>query len=253
LWHDDDFTNNFLIDNLSLLGGYILGGGKVIISGWKSASVLNSEWLERFTGSVELVYDNSASLISALSDDYPVLLPDPDKLSPSWNGMLPMIYTFDNVQTSLYTANMLPGSLGNGKSLAFKYDNHGSLVMFGLPLYFLQADGVRTMLQQLIRELLPGVEAADHILPVPNLSLTAYPNPFGSQVSFEVKGISGKAGSLDIYNVKGQRVKRIALSPGNRDYTWNGLDESGNKTAPGIYFIKASDTRAQITRKIIKL
>ncbi|HNQ43114.1 MAG TPA: glutamyl aminopeptidase, partial [Candidatus Cloacimonadota bacterium] len=109
--------------------------------------VLSQVFLDRFAGSVEIFYDNSASLISAESDVYPQLLVDQDKLVGPWNGMLPMIYTFSGQVQSLYTANMLPSANGQGRILAFRQDN---LCLFGFPLYFMQAQGVRELLQQLL-------------------------------------------------------------------------------------------------------
>ena len=161
LWHDDDFANNHIIDNLQLLGGYLLGGGKLVISGWKTSSMLNEAWLDRFAGDVELYYDNSASLIRVESDVYPDLTPDPDKLNPVWNQMLPMIYTFENVQSPIYTAVMTDTSVGNGRSAAFIHEGSGTLAMFGFPLYFMDESSVRGMLQMLLPQLNPQLSQAD--------------------------------------------------------------------------------------------
>ncbi|MDP2172360.1 MAG: M1 family aminopeptidase, partial [Candidatus Cloacimonadaceae bacterium] len=181
LWHADDFSQNLLIDHQNTLGGYILGGGRVLLSGWKTASVLSDSFISRFTGGAQLIYDNSASLISARSDIYADLEVDPLKTAASWNGMLPQIYTFANVQNPLYTATMSATAAGNGQIAAFRYDiqpSGGRLVMFGFPLYFMQADGVRALLQSIIPHLDPALPNDDNFIPALSASLCVFPNPF---------------------------------------------------------------------------
>lgn len=253
LWHDDDFSNNNLLDNLQTLGGYLSGNGILLISGWKSASVLNSSWLDRFAGGINLVYDNSAALISAESDNYAQLLPDPNKLTSTWNGMLPMTYTFENVQTELYYANMTAGSNGANKSAAFRHDDIGSLVMFGFPLYFMQAEGVRSMLQELVPELLSGNPVADEILVPLALKLKAYPNPFSDIIKLELNAKSKHSGEIAIYNLKGQKVKTLPLDKAQSSTTWDGRDENGKRSAAGIYLLKVTDNKRTSTKKILKL
>lgn len=75
---------------------------------------------------------------------------------------------------------------------------------------------------------------------VPNipeaLSLNAYPNPFNSQVSFNFT-IPGEWGSLEIFNVQGQRVKRIRLQERQGRVTWDSKNEKGGEVATGVYYV----------------
>lgn len=74
-----------------------------------------------------------------------------------------------------------------------------------------------------------------------NHQLNNFPNPFNptTTISFAVEKSSNV--QIDILNVKGQRVKRIAddsFSVGNHQVRWNGTDDNEQPTASGIYFYR---------------
>jgi len=256
LWHADDFSQNMLVDQLNVLGGYIMGGGKVLLSGWKTPSVFTPSFVQRFTGDVNLVYDNSAGLISALSSTYPILAVDPLKLTGSWNGMLPQIYTFGGAQNSLYTANMSPTSLGNGLCAALRHDQDGtggSLVLLGFPLYFMQADGVRAFLQQIIPALVDEVPNPEPA-PVAGLSLGVYPNPFRDKLSIDLNIPRAGYVRARLYNVKGQRVRTLVnadKAPGNLHFDLAASDEQGAPLASGIYFLRVEYEGKSHSRRMV--
>lgn len=243
-WHDDDFSENLLLSHQGLLSSYLLGGGKVIISGWKTASVLMQEFINRFSPGLEIYYDNGASLISAESQNYPTLLVDPNKLVAPWNGMLPMIYTFGGDLPSLYTANMLPSANGQGRNLAF---HQGNLCFFGFPLYFMQAEGVRSLMQQLLPELHP-VSSEDPLASPNAMHLSAYPNPFNpsTTISFSLPR-SGPA-TLNLYNPKGQKV--LCLATGEFQKGTHSVQLDASSLASGVYLLRLDTAGHRFTRKI---
>ncbi|MBW6513385.1 MAG: T9SS type A sorting domain-containing protein [Candidatus Syntrophosphaera sp.] len=256
LWHADDFAQNLLIDHLNVLGGYLLGGGKVLLSGWKTTSVLSDTFLQRFGGNVDLVYDNSAGLIGAESTQYPELLVDPLKTIPTWNQMLPYIYTFLGTSNSLYTANMSTTSLGNGNSIAFRRSLPASgseFVLLGLPLYFMQADGVRGFLQAIIPDLLSPVANHDPAVPPISLSLSVSPNPFQSRTILRFTLAEKGSARLGIYNLKGQLVRELLFgekSHGTYDIAFDGRDGKGSPLASGIYIIRMDSGGKSISKKV---
>ena len=73
-----------------------------------------------------------------------------------------------------------------------------------------------------------------------------YPNPFNPEttISFTLKGYSDEQVdvSLEIYNLKGQKVKTLLngkINPtGQHDVKWNGKDSNGNPLSSGVYFYK---------------
>jgi hypothetical protein len=253
LWHADDFSQNLLQDNLAILSSYLLGGGKVLLSGWKTPSVFTPTFLDRFAGGASLLYDNSASLINAESDTYSDLLVDPAKTATAWNGMLPMVYSFTGVGNSLYTANMLAGSQGNGQCVAMRYDSFGSLVLLGFPLYFMQSEGVRGFLQQILPELNPELPVADNVTPVKMASLSSSPNPFNpsSTISF-YQPVAGMA-SISLYNLKGQKVRTLLSEPmasGNHSLLFSGLDSGSRSVASGVYILRYKHPQGELCKKI---
>ena len=70
-----------------------------------------------------------------------------------------------------------------------------------------------------------------------------YPNPFNGAVMFSIYKLNNSPVNIDIINLNGRRIIRLHsgdLAPGNHTFTWNGIDDSRNKVASGVYYIKAS-------------
>ncbi|MDD3563157.1 MAG: M1 family aminopeptidase [Candidatus Cloacimonetes bacterium] len=205
LWHDDDFSMNEIHAAENTLSGYMLGGGQVLISGWKTVSALSAAFFGRFAAGLTTYYDNAPTLISAQSESYAQLTVDETKMAAVWNGMLPYLSSFEGDFESIYTGNVAPGSNAENRSLAFR---NGNLTFLGFPLYFMQAEGVREFLQAIIPEL-ATVSTEDQIAPISSLRLMSYPNPFNpsATISFSLPA-PGKI-SLKLYNMKGQKVQEL--------------------------------------------
>ena len=106
----------------------------------------------------------------------------------------------------------------------------------------------------------------DHQLPFTNYQLTNYPNPFNpsTTISFSVTQNSDFV-NLEIYNLKGQKIKDISPSlchpefiegRGNNQYSisWDGTDENNQPVSSGIYFYKLRiDGKDIKTKKMILL
>jgi hypothetical protein len=74
------------------------------------------------------------------------------------------------------------------------------------------------------------------------ISLGSYPNPFNPSTTISIQLTSEALSSnksLDIYNIIGQKVKSIDLSPylNSTEFTvrWNGLNDFGQQAASGVY------------------
>lgn len=257
LYHDDDFTNQYISDALNLWGGYLMGGGKMLISGWKTAGELDNAFRQRFTPGISILFDNGANLISATSDLLPDLYPDPAKLAAAWSGRLPMVHTFTGAQYSLYQAVMTDGSNGSGQSAAFRsdYDNGGSLVLFGFPLYFMQADGVYPALRNILVSLNPALPVAPDDAPPAVFNLSCYPNPFAGSIRLVIEKGVGEYAEIAVYNLRGQLVTEFAIDPtkGREIIQWDGRDDQRKRIAQGIYLLRLSGKDRSLTRKILYL
>ena len=98
-----------------------------------------------------------------------------------------------------------------------------------------------------------NVPLTDDLLPQPQASLTAYPNPFRTLTSlcFDL----AKAGKYElcIYNIRGQLVKTTkqeATNSGKQEYAWDGRDSKGTQLGSGIYLVRLKAGKHQVTKKI---
>jgi hypothetical protein len=97
----------------------------------------------------------------------------------------------------------------------------------------------------------------DHLIPTPlTLNLRNYPNPFNPETVITYNLPDNSRVELIIYNLKGQRVKKLVneeQSAGIKTIIWDGRDERGNRVSSGIYFyrIKAGELTEQ--KKMILL
>lgn len=242
LWHCDDFTDMQIIDYQNLLGSYVLSGGKLLISGWKYPSQFDPSFLNRFLPGITPVLNNSAILVSANSDLYPDLHPDPAKLAAPWNGMLPMSYVFPGAADPLYRAGILNGGVNDNEPLAIRIEAGGTMVLLGFPLYFMLEDEVRDFLAQFIPELYPQVGIEEALTPALDMNLSCSPNPF--RASLQIHCVAAKAADMvqiNIYNLRGQKVNSFSGNSdvrGSCQFVWDGRDQQGRLIAEGVYLLE---------------
>jgi len=98
-------------------------------------------------------------------------------------------------------------------------------------------------------------EDGSEIIPQGNILHGNYPNPFNpsTTISFSVAQTTSPV-TLEIYNLKGQKVKKFGirnLETGMNEITWNGSDENGNSVPSGIYFYKLKNGDFEQTKKMI--
>jgi len=101
-----------------------------------------------------------------------------------------------------------------------------------------------------------AVSNQDNLLPVPDVKMTIYPNPFSGITSININLPKAGKTSLCIFNAKGQFVKDIcdkSLPKGQHEYRWDGKDNSGNRCAEGIYLCVFKSDNSRLSRKIVLL
>lgn len=256
LWHADDFSEMNILNCLDLIGSYVLSGGKMLISGWKYPSVFSDGFKAQFLSGINLNYLNSPVFISAQSETYPCLYTDTLKLAAAWNGMLPMTYTFTGGTEPIYTAEILDNGAGNGEASAIRLQQNGTLVLLGFPLYFMQENGVRDFLHQILPEMYPAVFSDDPIAPALNVSLNVFPNPMKTFTDASIKVSGSLPVGLDIYNIRGQRTYSTAslnLGIDGGDYTIKLVDASLAQLPSGCYILKVRTSGTEIVKKVLIL
>ena len=83
-----------------------------------------------------------------------------------------------------------------------------------------------------------------------------YPNPFNPTLTIQYNLDSKQNVSIDIYNILGQKVKRLLsqeIPLGYHSINWNGTNDSGLPLGSGIYFVKISTNDESYIRKVTLL
>ncbi len=81
-----------------------------------------------------------------------------------------------------------------------------------------------------------------------------YPNPFNPEttISFDLK--DNALVTIDIYNIKGQRVARVTdgdYNAGRHSIVWDGKDSNGTQVSSGVYFYKMNSGSYTRSKKMI--
>ncbi len=83
-----------------------------------------------------------------------------------------------------------------------------------------------------------------------------FPNPFTAAVSVGFRLNRGAHVRVDVFDVAGRRVRTLLdreLAAGDQVAGWNGEDETGRPTAPGIYFYRFQADRQVEVRKLVRI
>jgi chitodextrinase len=104
-------------------------------------------------------------------------------------------------------------------------------------------EGARTALQQVYLSA-AGIAAWEILAPFPNPSRVGDP----VTIPLEVPGAGPYDATIEIHDAAGQRVRRLELRgavPGPNPLTWDGRNDAGRATAPGLYraWLRVGDSR----------
>jgi len=97
-------------------------------------------------------------------------------------------------------------------------------------------------------------ENNEHEVVKPELTLTNYPNPFNPETQIEFVTRKRDNVKLEIYNLKGQKVKTLldgVIDSGTHKLIWDGRNDSNQRVASGFYFYRVVDSAGARTRKMI--
>jgi len=87
-------------------------------------------------------------------------------------------------------------------------------------------------------------------------TLHAYPNPFGSRVTFSVSGLRDRASArIVIFDALGRRVDEVPvlLDGGRGAATWRVVDEAARSIGAGVYFARVEGVRGSRPVKIVRV
>jgi hypothetical protein len=83
-----------------------------------------------------------------------------------------------------------------------------------------------------------------------------FPNPLRTSTTIELNVRSESYVSLTIYNIRGRLVSTVVdrqFEAGRYSFQWDGRDRRGERSAPGIYFVRAQLGRDAATHKVVLL
>ena len=108
------------------------------------------------------------------------------------------------------------------------------------------------------------VSADEPQIPDNEFSVSCYPNPFNpnsGNISFAISSNSKLPEKIEIYNIKGQKIKTLECinrvdakateSLSHYSIVWNGTDESSKPVSSGIYFYKLKSGKFEVSRKML--
>lgn len=99
-----------------------------------------------------------------------------------------------------------------------------------------------------------GVE--DNQVSIIDEQLNVYPNPFNPTTTISYSLKENSKVSLNIYNIKGQKVKQLVsdqLAAGEHSSIWDGTNDNSKSVSSGIYFYKLKAGDYQKVRKMVLL
>ena len=97
----------------------------------------------------------------------------------------------------------------------------------------------------------------DNIIDIISLNVKNYPNPFNPEttISFSLAkdAKTCQPWMIEIFNLKGQKVKQFSDIRGQTSVVWDGTDDNNKPVSSGIYFYKLKAGDYQKVRKMILL
>ncbi|NQV18325.1 MAG: T9SS type A sorting domain-containing protein [Armatimonadetes bacterium] len=190
--------------------------------------------------------------------------------SPSFGGIEGFTYnptTGEPVDYVLLKINNQPGeftfsdSLGNFqyKLPAGIYDVYAERVFYEEVIEY-EVEVFDGQFTQVLIPMLETVDVENIQYSIFNFQLRNFPNPFNQEttISFNSSRKDAKDAKIEIFNVKGQKVKTFGAFPngslGTRCVVWNGTDENHKPVSSGIYLYKLKvNDKTLVARKCILL
>ncbi len=100
----------------------------------------------------------------------------------------------------------------------------------------------------------PLAQSVSAVQPAVVLSrqLQAYPNPGSGRIRFRSRGTGLDGGTrLDIFDLRGRRVRRLQGADGEGVVAWDGRDEQGRQLAAGAYLAVARSGGQRLTTRLV--
>jgi hypothetical protein len=78
-------------------------------------------------------------------------------------------------------------------------------------------------------------------------AFTAFPNPFRAGTTVRFAPTSSASGGLSVFDASGKLVRTLPLARAT-SVAWDGKDNQGQETGPGVYFCRYGSRSLAVTR-----
>jgi hypothetical protein len=238
-----------------LLHGYLNGGGKLYLEGDVAWNSQDPFW-SKFGANAPLNMFTNIEAVKSYQDGEPWIWDYSPQSNPNAQVLLPALPAAETI-FSTHGAASTDASIGILHAVPEHSTIASSFALAALQNGEWELKDMLGLILDRFGILEYGNTLADEqLMPAAQTSLRGYPNPFRSQTSLRLELPAKARVDLNIYNLRGQKVRSLArldLNAGSHELNWDGRDNSGNRLAPGIYFwrLKAGDTLRQ--GKLLKL
>jgi len=204
---------------------------------------------------VTAVYDGQQESVPSNTEEVTIILVAPTNLEGiASDPNIELSWTAPSASRSLTAYNIYRDDLQIAQVTETSYADaeleNGTYVYFVKALYGLyESDASNEVIVEL-------TEADNILIPARSALLGNYPNPFNPTTTIKFALSEDSYVSLDIYNIKGERVRTLVqenLTAQYHSILWNGLDSSGKQVSSGIYFYKMKAGKFVSNRKMILL
>jgi hypothetical protein len=80
-----------------------------------------------------------------------------------------------------------------------------------------------------------------------------YPNPAVTEVRLLLSLPAGSPGELNLFDIRGRRLRQWQLTGGKQLLVWDGLDGQGRRAAAGLYIFRLDATGRSASQKVVFL
>ncbi|MCD4795768.1 MAG: T9SS type A sorting domain-containing protein [Candidatus Cloacimonetes bacterium] len=187
--------------------------------------------------------------------------------SPAFGGIEGYTYntsTGDPVDYVLLKINNQPGEFTFSDSIGcyeYKlpvgiYDVYAERVFYEDVIEY-QVEVFEGQITQIFIQMVETVSTVeDNIQPsIIDIQLSNYPNPFNpsTTISFKFSNEQNQQTKIEIYNIKGQKIKQYPIFNHQSSIIWDGTDDNNKPVSSGIYFYKLKSDNFEKTNKMILL
>ncbi len=85
------------------------------------------------------------------------------------------------------------------------------------------------------------------------LTIGNYPNPFNPSTTIRFTIPDNKPATLELFNIRGQCLRRYEIAPGESSVQWHGTDENGKSVGSGVYLVRLQSQNHVVSHRMLMI